>query len=53
MLGANIGDSVGSKYEFNNIKTKDFEITQNDFEATDDTIMTLVRYTATPRSKQS
>lgn len=41
MLGAIIGDSVGSKYEFNNIKTKDFEITQNDFEATDDTIMTL------------
>lgn len=38
MLGAIIGDSVGSKYEFNNIKTKDFEITQNDFEATDDTI---------------
>ena len=41
MLGAIIGDSVGSKYEFNNIKTKDFKITQNDFEATDDTIMTL------------
>jgi|GEM_PF-1787181 len=41
MLGAIIGDSVGSKYEFNNIKTKDFEITENDFEATDDTIMTL------------
>lgn len=41
MLGAIIGDSVGSKYEFNNIKTKDFEIHENDFEATDDTIMTL------------
>lgn len=41
MLGAIIGDCVGSKYEFNNIKTKDFSITQNDFEATDDTIMTL------------
>lgn len=41
MIGAIIGDAVGSKYEFNNIKTKDFEITQNDFEVTDDTIMTL------------
>lgn len=41
MIGAIIGDSVGSKYEFNNIKRKDFEITKYDFEATDDTIMTL------------
>lgn len=41
MIGAIIGDCVGSKYEFNNIKTKDFNITSRDFEATDDTIMTL------------
>lgn len=41
MIGAIIGDAVGSKYEFNNIKTKDFEITKNDFKVTDDTIMTL------------
>ncbi len=41
MIGAIIGDSVGSKYEFNNIKTKDFEIRYNDFEVTDDSIMTL------------
>lgn len=41
MIGAIIGDTVGSKYEFNNIKTKDFEITQNDFMVTGDTILTL------------
>ena len=27
MLGAVIGDVVGSRYEFNNIKTKDFDKT--------------------------
>lgn len=26
MFGAFIGDIVGSKYEFNNIKTKDFPL---------------------------
>lgn len=41
MIGALIGDSVGSKYEFNNIKTKDFKIELEDYEMTDDSIMTL------------
>lgn len=38
--GAYIGDSVGSVYEFNNIKTKDFPFFQKDSTPTDDTYMT-------------
>lgn len=30
MLGAIVGDIVGSKYEFNNIKTKDFQLFDED-----------------------
>ena len=41
MLGAIIGDIVGSVYEFNNIKTKDFELFKPDCRFTDDTVMTL------------
>lgn len=41
MLGAIIGDIVGSIYEFNNIKTKDFPFFQSDQEYTDDSILTL------------
>lgn len=42
MFGAIIGDMVGAKYEFNNIKTKNFPIeTIGDFSYTDDSIMTL------------
>lgn len=40
MYGVAIGDLLGSKYEFNNIKTKDFELFQNDMFITDDTVMT-------------
>ncbi len=42
MLGAIIGDIAGSRYEWNNIKTKDFELL-NSIECffTDDTVMTL------------
>ena len=40
MLGAIIGDIVGSVYEFNNIKTKDFELFKPDCRFTDDTVMT-------------
>lgn len=35
------GDIIGSKYEFNNIKTKDFELFQDDMHYTDDTVMTI------------
>lgn len=41
MLGAIIGDTVGSVYEFNNIKTKDFPLMSPGSELTDDSIMTL------------
>ena len=40
MLGAIIGDIVGSVYEWNNIKTKDFPLFSEDCFFTDDTVMT-------------
>ena len=40
MLGAIIGDIVGSVYERNNIKTKDFPLFQKECHFTDDTVMT-------------
>ena len=41
MFGAFIGDIVGSKYEFNNIKTKKFPLFSQGCDYTDDTIMTV------------
>lgn len=41
MLGAIIGDIVGSVYEFSNIKTKDFELFKPSCRFTDDTVMTF------------
>ena len=41
MLGAIIGDIVGSPYEFNNIKTTDFPLFSNKSKFTDDTVMTM------------
>lgn len=41
MLGAVIGDVVGSIYEFINIKTKNFELFQPNCSFTDDTVMTI------------
>ena len=38
MLGAIIGDIVGSVYEWNNIKTKDFPLFREDCFFTDDTV---------------
>lgn len=40
MLGAIIGDIVGSVYEFHNIKTKEFELFSSESHFTDDTILT-------------
>ena len=40
MLGAIIGDVVGSVYEWNNIKTKNFPLFGKDCFFTDDTVMT-------------
>ena len=41
MIGAIIGDIVGSRFEFNNHRSKDFELFTKDNELTDDSIMTL------------
>ena len=41
MLGAIIGDIVGSTREFNNYRTKDFNLFEKDSMFTDDTIMTI------------
>lgn len=40
MYGAMIGDVIGSKYEFNNIKTKDFPLISQGTDYTDDSVMT-------------
>ena len=41
MLGAIVGDIVGSRFEFDNIKTKDFYFVTKDCSCTDDTVMTV------------
>ena len=40
MIGAILGDIIGSRHEFDNIKTKDFELFTPDCGFTDDTVMT-------------
>ncbi|MBF1682453.1 MAG: ADP-ribosylglycohydrolase, partial [Selenomonas artemidis] len=39
MLGAIIGDIVGSRFEFDNHRSKDFELFSEGCFATDDSIM--------------
>lgn len=46
LIGAIIGDIVGSKYEFNNNRTKDFIFFDEDMFFTDDTVMSVAIYTA-------
>lgn len=41
ILGAIVGDVVGSRYEFNNIKSKKFKLVTSACSFTDDTVMTL------------
>jgi ADP-ribosylglycohydrolase len=41
MIGAIIGDIIGSVYEWNNIKTKEFQLFNPRCTFTDDTVMTL------------
>lgn len=41
ILGAISGDIIGSKYEFNNVKSTHFPLFEKDSEFTDDTIMTV------------
>jgi ADP-ribosylglycohydrolase len=41
MLGAMAGDIIGSRYEFNSIKTTDFELFGPGCRFTDDTVLTV------------
>jgi len=41
MLGAIIGDIVGSRFEFDNHKSKDFELLNYHCSVTDDSVMSL------------
>lgn len=41
MIGAILGDIVGSIYEFDNIKTKDFNLFDKECDFTDDSVMTI------------
>lgn len=51
MLGAIIGDIAGSRFEWNNIKTKDFEFFTDKCFVTDDSIMSLAVAKAIVESK--
>ncbi|HHU88084.1 MAG: ADP-ribosylglycohydrolase family protein [Sphaerochaetaceae bacterium] len=52
MLGAIVGDIIGSRFEFDNIKKKEFELFSYDCFVTDDSIMTLAIATALLESKE-
>ena len=41
MIGAIAGDIIGSVYEWNNIKTKDFPLFAQNAHFTDDTVLTV------------
>ena len=41
MLGAIIGDIAGSRFEFHNHRSKDFDLFGKDCSITDDSVMTL------------
>ena len=51
MLGAIIGDIAGSRFEWNNIKSKEFDLLTYRCEPTDDSIMTLAVAKALLESK--
>lgn len=51
MLGAIIGDIVGSRFEWNNIKSKEFEFLTYKCSPTDDSIMSLAVAKAILKSK--
>lgn len=51
MLGAIIGDTVGSRYEWHNHKSKDFEFLTYKCNLTDDSIMTLAIAKAVLKAK--
>lgn len=46
MYGAIIGDIVGSRFEWNNIKTKNFEFFTDQCVYTDDSVLTIAVFDA-------
>ncbi|MCR5090876.1 MAG: ADP-ribosylglycohydrolase family protein, partial [Oscillospiraceae bacterium] len=52
MIGAMIGDIVGSRFEFQNVLSKDFEFLTDQCEFTDDTVMTCAVAQALMDSKE-
>jgi len=53
IYGAIIGDIVGSRFEFNNIKSKDFDLFDSGCSYTDDTVMTIAIAAAMVQNKMS
>ena len=53
MLGAIIGDIVGSRFEWHNIKTKQFDFLTHSCFFTDDSVMSLAIAKAILETKQS
>lgn len=53
LYGAIIGDIVGSRFEFNNIKSKDFELFTDRCDFTDDTVETIAVADALIKSKKN
>lgn len=53
LYGAIIGDIVGSRFEFNNIKTKQFELFTDQCDFTDDTVETVAVADAIIKSKKN
>lgn len=41
MIGALVGDVIGSRFEFNNFKSKEFELITDESRFTDDSVLTL------------
>ena len=52
MLGAIIGDIAGSRFEWHNLKSKDFDLLTHRCHPTDDSVMTLAVAEAIMRSKE-
>lgn len=52
LFGALIGDIVGSRFEFHNIKTKDFELFTDKCDFTDDSVETIAVADAIVKSKK-
>lgn len=52
IFGAIVGDVIGSRFEFNNFKNKDFELFHKDCTFTDDSVMTLAIAEALLTSKK-